>query len=96
MIAAPPQVILVPGSPGYYAPGVDINLFVYSGRYYRFHDGAWFIAASHRGPWTYVVRERVPQHVLAVPVTYYRPVADFMLNRAMRRWNHDESRNSAQ
>jgi hypothetical protein len=70
--AAPPRVILVPGSPVYYAPGVDFNLFVYSGRYYRFHEGAWFIAASHRGPWTYVVRERVPQHVLAVPVTYYR------------------------
>jgi len=29
MIAAPPRVVVVPGSPVSYAPGVDFNLFVY-------------------------------------------------------------------
>ena len=72
MIAEPPRVVIVPGSPVYYAPGVDFNLFVYHRRYYRFHEGAWFIASSHGGPWTHVERARVPQPVLAVPVTYYR------------------------
>jgi len=72
VIAAPPQVVVVPGSPVSYAPGVDFNLFVYGGRYYRFHDSAWFIATSYGGPWTFVVRERIPQPVLAVPVTYYK------------------------
>src|SRR5262245_58932606 len=43
VIAAPPQVVIVPGSPVYYAPTVGFNLFVYGGRYYRFHDGHWFI-----------------------------------------------------
>ncbi len=28
--------------------------------------------SSHGGPWTHVVQARVPQPVLAVPVTYYR------------------------
>jgi len=72
MIAEPPRVVIVPGSPVYYAPGVDFNLFVYHRHYYRFHEGAWFIASSHGGPWTHVERARVPQPVLAVPVTYYR------------------------
>jgi hypothetical protein len=72
VIAAPPRVVVVPGSPVYYAPGVDFNLFVYGGRQYRFHDGHWFSATSHGGPWTFVARERVPQPVLAVPVTYYK------------------------
>lgn len=72
VIAAPPQVVIVPGSTVYYAPGVEFNLFVYRGRYYRFHDGHWFMAASHRGPWTFVVRDKMPQPVLAVPVTYYK------------------------
>ena len=64
--------MVVPGLPVYYAPGVDFNLFVYGGRHYRFHDGHWFFATSHGGPWTFVARERVPQPVLAVPVTYYK------------------------
>jgi hypothetical protein len=72
VIAAPPRVVVVPGSPVHYAPGVDFNLFVYGGRHYRFHDGHWFFATSHGGPWTFVARERVPQPVLAVPVTYYK------------------------
>ena len=72
VIAAPPRVVVVPGSPVHYAPGVDFNLFVYGGRHYRFHEGHWFFATSHGGPWTFVARERVPQPVLAVPVTYYK------------------------
>ena len=72
VVAAPPQVVVLPGSPVYYAPGADFNLFVYSGRHYRFHDGHWFVAAAHGGPWTFVARDRVPQPVLAVPVGYYK------------------------
>lgn len=72
VVAAPPQVVIVPGSPVYYAPAADFNLFVYQGRYYRFHEGHWFIATAHGGPWTFVVRNRVPQPVLAVPTGYYR------------------------
>jgi len=72
VIVAPPQVVVVPGSPVYYAPAVGFNLFVYGGSYYRFHDGHWFIATAHGGPWTFIGRQKVPQHVLAVPVTYYK------------------------
>jgi hypothetical protein len=72
VIATPPRMVIVPGSPVHYAPGVDFNLFVYGGRQYRFHEGHWFVATSHGGPWTFVARERVPQPVLAVPVTYYK------------------------
>jgi hypothetical protein len=72
VIATPPQVVIVPGSPVYYAPSVGFNLFVYHGRYYRFHEGHWFIATAHGGPWAFVARDKVPQPVLAVPVTYYK------------------------
>jgi hypothetical protein len=72
VVIGPPPIVVIPGSPVYYAPGADFNLFVYGGRQYRFHEGNWFIATSSGGPWTFVARERVPQPVLAVPVTYYR------------------------
>jgi len=72
VLAAPPRVVVVPNSPVSYAPSVDFNLFVYGGRYYTFHDGAWFYASRHSGPWTFIATERVPRPVTGVPVTYYK------------------------
>jgi hypothetical protein len=72
MVTAPPQLVVVTGTPVYYAPAVSFNYFFYSGRYYVFHDGAWFYAAAFNGPWTFVALERVPRPILAVPVAYYR------------------------
>ena len=72
VLTAPPQLVVVPGSPVFYAPGVSINFFAYGGRYYSFHDGAWFLATAYGGPWTTISAGRVPQPVLAVPVAYYK------------------------
>jgi hypothetical protein len=72
VLPSPPQLVVVPGSAVYYAPDVEANLFVYRGRYYSFHDGVWFYATSHRGPWAVIEIGRVPPPVVAVPVKYYR------------------------
>ncbi len=72
VVAAPPQLVVVPGSPVYYAPSISMNLFVYGGRYYTFHEGMWFAAATYGAPWKAIAVGRVPQPVLAVPVTYYK------------------------
>jgi len=72
VVEAPPQLVVVPGTPVYYAPSLSVNFFAYGGRYYSHHNGAWFMAATYGGPWTYIALERVPHPVLAVPVTYYK------------------------
>ena len=72
VVATPPQLVVVPGSTVYYAPSASINYFAYGGRYYSFHEGAWFVTTTQGGRWSAITRERVPQPVLAVPVTYYR------------------------
>jgi hypothetical protein len=72
VLASPPRLVVVPGAPVYYAPDVSFNVFVFGGRYYSFHDGAWFYSATHRGPWSVVAVEQVPPPVLAVPVKYYK------------------------
>lgn len=72
VLPAPPPLVVVPGTPVYYAPSLSVNFFAYSGRYYSHHNGAWFMASSHAGPWNFVAVERVPRPVLAVPVTYYK------------------------
>jgi len=72
VVVTAPQLVVVPGSSVYYAPGVSYNLFVFGGRYYSFHEGAWFYSPTGRGGWTVVAPERVPRPVLSVPVTYYK------------------------
>jgi hypothetical protein len=72
VVASPPRVVVVPGSPVSYAPDASVNLFVYGGRYYTFHQGSWFVGPKHSGPWTFIAVERVPAPVVAVPVKYYR------------------------
>lgn len=72
VIQTPPQLVIVPGTPVYYDPRVNYNYFVYGGRSYLFHNGAWYYAASYNGPWAHIAIEHVPQPVLAVPGHYYK------------------------
>lgn len=72
VVTSPPQLVVVPSTSVYYVPSASFNLFVYRDRYYSFHNGGWFMAAGHNGPWTVVVTEHVPAAVRAVPVTYYK------------------------
>jgi hypothetical protein len=72
VVTQPPRLVVVPGSVVSYAPGVDFNLFFFEGRYWSFHNGAWFVAPAGKGAWVRVPADRVPAPVLAVPVTYYK------------------------
>jgi hypothetical protein len=72
VVVAPPQLAVVPGSPVFYAPSASMNFFAYGGRYYTFHEGAWFVATTYGSPWETIAPARVPRPVLAVPVAYYK------------------------
>lgn len=73
VVPAPPRLVIVPTTPAVrYAPDLDVNFFVYGGRYYTIHDDHWFVARAYNGPWTYVERADVPRAVLVVPARYYR------------------------
>jgi hypothetical protein len=70
VLAAPPLVV-VAGTPVHHVPTASFNLFVYQDRYYSHHNGAWFVAAGPRAPWTAIAIEAVPKPVLGVPVKHY-------------------------
>lgn len=72
VVVAPPQLAVVPGSPVFYAPGASMNFFAYGGRYYTFHEGAWFVATTYGSPWVAIAPAKVPRPVLTVPVAYYK------------------------
>ncbi len=70
-IGPPPQLVVVPGTPVFYAPALPYNYFVYGGQYYLFANGAWFFAPAYNGPWAPIAVEYVPRPILSVPVRYY-------------------------
>ena len=72
VIPTPPQLVVIPQTQVFYAPAVPYNYFFYGGKYYVSHEGAWFVAPAHQGPWTFITVERVPKPLLRVPVAYYK------------------------
>lgn len=67
-----PELVPVPDSPAYYAPGMDANFFFYDGMYWVFQDDNWYASTWYNGPWSPVHPEAVPMFLLRIPVAYYR------------------------
>ncbi len=94
-----PQLVVVPGYPVYYAPGVDANYFFYDGMYWVYRDDNWYASSWYNGPWALAAPEAVPVYVLRVPVRYYRRPPPYFGGwrpdgppRWGERWGHDWER----
>jgi hypothetical protein len=72
VLAAPPQLVVVPGTSVYYAPDIPANYFFHKGRYYTVVNGVWSMAPAYSGPWAVIQIGKVPPPVLSVPVEYYK------------------------
>jgi hypothetical protein len=73
-----PELVLVPGSPVYYAPRAQTNYFFYDGLFWVYQDDRWYASPWYDGPWDLVDPYDVPIFVLRVPVHYYvRPPVYF-------------------
>ena len=73
VVEEPPPMVVVPTTPAVlYVPSLPYNVFVYHGRYYSQHRGAWFYGPSYHGPWVVMAPRRVPRPILVVPAAYYR------------------------
>jgi hypothetical protein len=70
-LPAPPALVVVPGTPVYYAPHAPANVFLYGHQYWAFTRGAWYVGPNWNGPWAIVEPAYVPVPVLRVPVAYY-------------------------
>lgn len=73
VIPSPPAVVLIPNTPVYYAQDVGIDLFFYSGSWYRRYNDYWFRATYYNGPWVYMPPPQVPAvFVQQLPPGYYK------------------------
>jgi hypothetical protein len=70
VVAAPPALVLIPGTPVYFAPEVDVDIFFTDGYWWTSREGHWCRARGYEGPWVAVGPKHVPRSVILVPRNY--------------------------
>ncbi len=73
VFAAPPEVVVIPGTYVYAVPGIVENIFFYNGWWWRQWEGRWYRSHDYGAGWAYY--QRVPSFYSRIPSgwrTYYR------------------------
>ncbi len=70
VVAGPPEMIVVPRTMVYFAPGVAVDLFFCAGYWWTPKEGHWFRARAYNGPWAIVASRSVPTAIVRLPKNY--------------------------
>lgn len=70
VLSAPPAVVMIPGSPVYYDPDIDVDIFFYHGYWYRPYRQRWYRAGHYNGPWRHIAPRAVPTSIVKLPPDY--------------------------
>lgn len=70
--SAPPELVVIPNTYVYFAPGVDMNIVFYHGYWYRPYNGYWYRGSGYNGPWVHIGTPRVPRYIINLPPDYRR------------------------
>jgi len=68
--AAPPQVVVIPGTYVYMVPDIDVDVLFYQGYWWRPYEGRWFRSRDYKGSWSYVAPARIPRGLRELPQDY--------------------------
>lgn len=69
-VEQPPEMVVIPQSSVYFAPGVSVDLFFYDNRWWNRRGDRWYRGAGYNGPWVSVGPRHVPSAVYRVPANY--------------------------
>ncbi len=72
----PPELVVIPNTYVYFAPGADLDIVFYHGYWYRPYNGYWYRGSGYNGPWRHIGRDRVPRHIINLPPDYRRSYHD--------------------
>jgi hypothetical protein len=69
-VEQPPDMIVIPRSNVYFAPGVSVDLFFYDNFWWNRRGGRWYRSNAYNGNWVAVGPRHVPGPVYRVPANY--------------------------
>ncbi len=93
VVAEPPEMVVVPNSMVYFAPGVSVELLFFDGFWWTPNEGRWFRARAYNGPWTIVGPRYVPRAIGHLPPGYrgtYGRGAHIPYGQLKKHWRHRE------
>jgi len=73
--AAPPAVVVIPGTYVYAVPDYDVEVLFYQGYWWRPYQGQWYRSHDYKGKWSHVDQRRVPGGLRALPSDYRHHLA---------------------
>ncbi len=50
VLSASPAVVMIPGTPVYYDPDIEVDIFFYHGYWYRLDRQHWYRSGHYNGP----------------------------------------------
>jgi hypothetical protein len=68
--AAPPDVVVIPGTYVYIVPDIDVDVLFYQGYWWRPYEGRWYRSEDYNGQWSYIDSGRIPSGLRALPQDY--------------------------
>ena len=69
-VEQPPEMVVIPRSNVYFAPGASVDIFFYDNRWWNRRGDRWYRGNAYNGPWEAVGPRHVPAPVYRVPADY--------------------------
>lgn len=69
-VAAPPEVVMIPGLQVFFVPQLEFDVFFYNGYWWSPRGNRWYRSRAYNGPWVVRDRRYVPAPVYRVPKDY--------------------------
>jgi hypothetical protein len=95
--AAPPEVVVIPGTYVYMVPDIDVDVLFFQGYWWRPYEGHWYRSRNYKGSWTYVAPSRIPRGLRELPQDYrsrlspdYDRVPHRDVQRNWRKWEKEK------
>ena len=73
--AAPPYVVVIPGTYVYMVPDIDVDVLFFHGYWWRPYQGRWYRSRDYKGSWRYVAPAGIPRGLRALPQDYRHRLA---------------------
>jgi len=68
--AAPPEVVVIPGTYVYMVPDIDVDILFFHGYWWRPYEGQWYRSRDYRGGWRHIEPEKIPFGLRELPHDY--------------------------
>jgi len=68
--AAPPDVVVIPGTYVYMVPDIDVDILFFQGYWWRPYEGHWYRSRDYKGQYRYIEPRSIPRGLRTLPQDY--------------------------